>query len=268
MPLRLISTDFDGTIFAEFENPPVAAAFQELVAGLQAEGARWVINTGRDMSSLMEALGRARLGIEPDFLVLVEREIFAHEDSRYVPLADWNDRCARQHAELFARVRPDVPRLAAWINARCHATIYEDPFSPLCVIAGDNGHADVICAHLEAYCREVPGLVVVRNDVYMRFSHAAFNKGSALAEIARRLDVPPAGVFAAGDHLNDLPMLTRRHAAWLAAPANAMPATKAQVLAEGGRVSALPYSAGVAEALALAAASAPAGAGGPADVAR
>ena len=57
------------------------------------------------------------------------------------------------HAELFARVRPDLPRLVDWINARFHARIYEDPYSPLCLIAGNNGDMDRIHAYLEEYCQ-------------------------------------------------------------------------------------------------------------------
>src|SRR5437660_647726 len=68
LPIQLISTDFDGTLFAEFENPPVPEKLQRLIGGLQARGAKWVINTGRDLSSLMETMGRAHLSIKPDFL--------------------------------------------------------------------------------------------------------------------------------------------------------------------------------------------------------
>jgi hydroxymethylpyrimidine pyrophosphatase-like HAD family hydrolase len=53
----------------------------------------------------------------------------------------------------------------------------------------------------------VPHLAVVRNDVYIRFAHDAYNKGTALREIARRLNVTPEETVAAGDHHNDLPML-------------------------------------------------------------
>jgi len=74
LPIKLISTDFDGTIFAEFEHTPIPEKLQELIGDLQSRGAKWVINTGRDMSSLMEALGRSKISIEPDYLVLVERE--------------------------------------------------------------------------------------------------------------------------------------------------------------------------------------------------
>jgi hypothetical protein len=37
--LKLISTDFDGTLFAEFENPPIPSELQHLIAKLQRQGA-------------------------------------------------------------------------------------------------------------------------------------------------------------------------------------------------------------------------------------
>jgi hydroxymethylpyrimidine pyrophosphatase-like HAD family hydrolase len=250
LPIQLISTDFDGTIFAEFENPPIPEELQRLIAELQSRGAKWVINTGRDMSSLMEALARSRISVQPDFLVLVEREIHVHDGVRYVGLHDWNSECARQHEELFERLRPDLPRLTEWINTRFSATVYEDPYSPFCLIAGNSADAQTIHDYLDNYCRSVPGLTVVRNDVYARFSHIAYNKGIALGELARRLGVGPERVFAAGDHWNDLPMLSREYAHWLAAPQNAIEPVKALVRRQDGVVSDLSHGNGVATALA------------------
>lgn len=247
--IKLISTDFDGTIFAEFENPPIAAPLVKLVGNLQARGAKWVINTGRDMSSLMEALARSRITIQPDYLVLVEREIYVHDNSRYVGLEEWNERCTRLHDELFARVKPDLPRLVKWINDRFKATVYQDLYSPFCLVAGSNGDADAIYEHLETYCRTVPQLALVRNDVYARFSHTDFNKGTALTEIARRLRLRPEHTFAAGDHWNDLPMLDRQHARWLAAPANAVAAVRETVRRQNGYLSRHDCGQGVAEGL-------------------
>ena len=248
-PIQLVSTDFDGTIFAEFEDPPIAEAFQSLIGRLQAQGVKWVINTGRDMTSLMEVMARARLQIRPDFLVLVEREIYIHDGARYASLLEWNRRCAEDHAGLFARVRPDIPRLAAWITDRFDATVYEDPWSPLCFAARNNEDADVIHHYLDDYCAEIGELALVRNDVYARFSHRAYNKGTALAEIGRRVGVGADRTFAAGDHLNDLPMLSSRYAAFLAAPANAVPSVRAVVRAQHGRVSHLVCAHGVEDAL-------------------
>jgi hydroxymethylpyrimidine pyrophosphatase-like HAD family hydrolase len=249
LPFKLISTDFDGTIFAEFENPPIPLKLQKLIGDLQARGVKWVINTGRDMSSLMEALARAKISIQPDFLVLVEREIQIHDGVRYAGLEEWNRVCVRAHEELFTRVRADVPRITDWINARFHATVYADPYSPFCLIAGNNGDAETINAYLEDYCRTVPDLVPVRNDVYIRFSHEAFNKGTALEKLTQLLGLTSKDVFAAGDHLNDLPMLTRQYAEWLAAPQNALPCVKALVESQKGFVSEFSQGNGVADAL-------------------
>jgi HAD superfamily hydrolase (TIGR01484 family) len=248
-PIKLISTDFDGTLFAEFENPPIPLTLQQLIGDLQAKGAKWVINTGRDMSSLMEALGRSGIGIEPDYLVLVEREIHWHQDSRYIGLEEWNNACSRAHAEVFASVRSDVPQIEQWINERFHARIYEDAYSPFCLIAGNNKDADVIHQYLIEYCRRIPNLTVVRNDVYARLSHEAYNKGTALAELSRRLGISPKEVFAAGDHLNDLPMLSTQYARLLGAPSNAVEAVKEAVRSQKGFVSQLSHGNGVAEAI-------------------
>jgi HAD superfamily hydrolase (TIGR01484 family) len=249
MPIKLISTDFDGTLMAEFENPPVPPALQSLIGQLQARGAKWVINTGRDLSSLMETLGRARLAIKPDFLVVVEREIYHHHDSEYVEDRPWNRACHEAHAALFRRVRQDVPRLRAWVEARFAATIYEDAYSPFCLIAERNQDADLIHEYLTRYCREVPKLNVMCNDIYARFCHEAYNKGTALAEIAGQLRFTAAETFAAGDHLNDLPMLSRQYAHFLAAPSNAIDIVKATVRQQNGHVSQLPNGHGVAEGL-------------------
>ena len=249
MPLRLISTDFDGTLHADHEDPPVPPDLQKLIGQLQRDGAKWVINTGRDLTSVMEGMARARLAVKPDFLVTVERDIFVHVDSQYEPCAPWNDGCRKAHAELFARVRPDVPRLIERISRDFQAQLYEDAWSPFCLIAESLRDADDIQQILEDYCEGVPGLVVVRNDVYARFSHLSYNKGTALAEIARQLGVAREQVFAAGDHLNDLPMLDGQFAACVAAPENAVPEVKELVRSQKGYVSHQPWGHGVARAL-------------------
>lgn len=249
LPIKLVSTDFDGTLFTEFENPAIPQRFVMLIGDLQARGVKWVINTGRDMASLMEALARARVAVQPDYLVLVEREIYQHDGVRYTSVESWNSACHRDHEALFARVRPQVPELMNWVNDRFRATVYEDAWSPFCLIAGNNGEADQIQARLDDFCEKFPELTVVRNDVYARFSHRNYNKGTALAELTRRLQLTSGHVFAAGDHLNDLPMLKPEYARYLAAPANAIPLVRQVVQKHGGWVSDLSGGSGVAEGL-------------------
>jgi len=70
-----------------------------------------------------------------------------------------------------------------------------------------------------------------------------------LSEIARRLGVSRDHVLAAGDHLNDLPMLTRERARWLVAPSNAIALVKEAVRRQEGFVSDEPHGHGVARGL-------------------
>ena len=249
LPIQLISTDFDGTLFAEFEKPPIPPALLDLIAGLQAQGVRWVINTGREMASLMELLARARVSVKPDYLILVEREIYFHQASQYLPSEEWNEACRRDHEALFKHLRRDLPRLVSWVNARFNATVYEDAYSPFCLIAQNAADAETICSYLEEYCQELPGLQLVRNDIYARFAHVRYNKGTALDELARQLKILPEAIFAAGDHLNDLPMLLRARAQYLTAPANAVSEVKELVRQQGGYVSSLPQGSGVLDGL-------------------
>jgi HAD superfamily hydrolase (TIGR01484 family) len=249
LPIQLISTDFDGTLHADFETPPVPLDLQALIGDLQRQGAKWVINTGRDLSSVMEGMARARLTIKPDFLVVVERDIYFHEGAQYEACADWNDGCKSAHAELFARVRTDVPRLVDWVSKHFRATLYEDDFSPFCLIAESNKDADAIQPFLDEYCQTISDLTVVRNDVYARFSHVNYNKGTALAEIGRQLGIARDRILAAGDHFNDLPMLCGKFARCVVAPDNAIAAVKEMVRTQNGYVSHQPCGHGVARGL-------------------
>lgn len=247
--IQLISTDFDGTLHAEFENPPVPLDLQALIRELQDGGSKWVVNTGRDLSSVMEGMARARLTVRPDFLVTVEREIYFHEGAQYEACLEWNRGCRMAHQDLFACVRPDVPRLVDWVSKRFRAALYEDEFSPFCVVAESNADADAMQEFLDDYCAGIPQLTLVRNDVYARFSHSAYNKGTALGEIARQLGIVRERTFAAGDHLNDLPMLSGEFAACLVAPDNAIPVVKDLVRQQHGYVSHQPWGHGVARGL-------------------
>lgn len=249
LPIQLISTDFDGTLHSGFESPPIPADIERVIGNLQKRGAKWVINTGRDLTSLMAELARSKLSVRPDFVVVVEREIYKLEESDFVSLDEWNMGCSKAHAELFKQVRPHMPEIENWIRTRYKAVVYEDLYSPFCLVAESTDDAEAIHDYLSVYCERIDNLTVMRNDVYARFSHVAYNKGTAMAEIARRLGIAREQVFAAGDHLNDLPMLSNEYAGWLVCPGNAIPIVKDTVRRQNGYVSHESHGYGVARGL-------------------
>src|SRR5688572_6855267 len=104
----------------------------------------------------MESLTKAGLSIRPNFVVVVEREIYELKESDYVSVRDWNDRCTRMHAELFEKMRPHMPRITEWINSRYKsAHVYEDPYSPFCLIAEKDSHAEEIHDYIEVAFKNV-----------------------------------------------------------------------------------------------------------------
>ena len=165
-------------------------------------------------------------------------------------MGDWNLKCHIEQQKLFGRVRSRLPDLIRKIEVEHLAQVYEDAYSPFCLVAPSNAAADVILREVEAVFEDVPELSIVRNDIYARFSHSAYNKGSAMAEIGKRIGVKPSHTFAAGDHLNDIPMLSSRYARWLAAPFNAVPEVKELVLRQNGYVSPETAGKGIADSLA------------------
>ncbi len=247
--LQIICTDFDGTIFDSKDQPPVAAEFVARLGEAQRRGVAWVINTGRTQGDVEAILQGLALGITPDFIVSVERQIHRKVAHGYEGLEPWNSVCGVDHEALFAVAFPSVKRMRHRISSQVDAHLYEDVWSPLCVIARSMSDADLIHGWLEEECGRIEGLTVVRNAEYFRLAHAAYSKGTALAELSRQLKVASGRIFAAGDHFNDLPMLAGDVAGCVAAPSNAIPEVQRAVVAAGGFVASRPCSRGVLEAL-------------------
>jgi len=59
---------------------------------------------------------------------------------------------------------------------------------------------------------------VVRNDVYARFAHDAYNKGTALAELARQIGIDAGTCLPPANHFQRPADAVRTYARWLAAP--------------------------------------------------
>jgi len=74
--IRLISTDFDGTLVAHDNDPVLDPGCIELIGQLQHDGALWTINTGRSVELLESGLLDFEFPIRPDFILTSERDVF------------------------------------------------------------------------------------------------------------------------------------------------------------------------------------------------
>ena len=263
-PVRLISTDFDGTLVEHGNPAPFSPLLVEILTTLRERGVRWAINTGRTLPWLVDGLEAFSLPIHPDFSITAEREIYqpAANGHGWRDLGDWNATCARRHDELFASAAPLLTDIVRFVDSETSAELRftrhsdprggnatRDPRELSGVVATGDAEMDAIVAFVDRSRAQIPDFSYQRNSIYLSFCHVDYDKGTALAELGRQTGVPRESIFAIGDHQNDLSMLTGRYAGHVACPGNSIEIVKATVRAAGGYVAGAGYSAGVIEAL-------------------
>lgn len=247
--IRLLSTDFDGTLVEHLAEEPVSTEFLERIAALRADGAVWAVNTGRAVHHIVEGLEEFGFPFAPDFVLTSERDVFRPEGGGWIPYGDWNERCEAVHRELLAQAGPLIDQIRNFLERETEAKLILEHAGPAGIIARDDAEMDRIVSFIDAAREQLPEFHYQRNTMYLRFCHVSYHKGAALGELARLLEVPRERIFAIGDHHNDLSMLDGRYAALTACPANAVVEVKETVRAAGGYVAERTYSAGVAEAI-------------------
>ncbi len=249
-PIKLLSTDFDGTVVNHDQQPAVVPEFFSALIEMRARGVQWAVNTGRVLWHIEEGLREMNFPVEPDFVLTSEREVFHRgADGRWLDFGDWNARCTAAHDTLFAQAETLLADIEAYLAAHTRAHPIYEGARLIGLAAESDEEMDGVCAFLEKEVVRVPGFQFMRNTIYVRFCHEDYSKGTALAELARLTGLERGQIFAAGDHYNDLPMLDGRHAQWVACPGNAVEAVKRTVKEAGGFVAQGACSAGILEAL-------------------
>src|SRR4051794_15803812 len=116
--IRLLSTDFDGTLVHHESTPPVVPELFQALQGLRASGVQWAVNTGRTLWHLEEGLRHEfRFPIEPDFVIVEERDIYRRTRSGgWEPLGEWNIRGAAHLDELFRLAGPLLAEVLAHVE--------------------------------------------------------------------------------------------------------------------------------------------------------
>jgi len=249
--IRLLSTDFDGTLVSHTAEPVFNAECIELIRKLQEAGAVWAINTGRSVDLLEKGLADFALPIRPDFILTTERDVFrpGQNDDKWEAFGDWNHRCARDHADLFSSAGSVLAEFVDFATRQTKARLIYNSEALEGLAAESEEEMDRITDFIRQARTDHPKLHYQRNGIYLRFCHADYHKGTTLAELGRLLSVSRENIFAAGDHHNDVSMLDGTFAGMPSCPANAIPEVQDAVTNAGGYVARKDHGAGVHEAL-------------------
>jgi HAD superfamily hydrolase (TIGR01484 family) len=251
MKIRLLSIDFDGTLVSRLSEPMLDQRCADLICDLQRGGVLFAINTGRSVDLLESGLTDFSFPVRPDFILTSERDVFrpGGNGERWEAYGDWNERCAREHAQLFKSAQSVLAEVVDFVNQKTKARLIYHSEGLEGLVATDDEEMSRITRFIEQARAKQPKFNYQRNTVYLRFCHADYHKGSVLAELARLISIPRENIFAAGDHHNDISMLDGKVAAMPSCPANAIPEVKHAVRAAGGYVAQKEHGAGVHEAL-------------------
>lgn len=251
--LRLLSTDFDGTLVGGFWGERCAPALASELLAATGEGILWAVNTGRSLDTALEGLGRLAAPVAPDYILTSERHVY-RPDGRggWHDYGDWNRICREHHDLLFGQSGRFFEAVRDLAASHPGITLLENrEHVPEGLVASSEELLDDVAAKLISLPGRPTDFHYQRSNIYLRFCHRLYDKGSALAELGRLLDMPTQGILAIGDHQNDLAMLFVDVAGMVACPANAHPSVKEAVLRAGGHVSGLEAGEGTAEAIHL-----------------
>ena len=247
--LRLLSTDFDGTLIAHPSNGRCSQAFADVLTRHREAGGLWAVNTGRGLEHAIEGIGIFSAPYEPDFLLTNEREIFLRaSEGTWEPDRKWNDLCRERHEELFSRAGAVFSRITELATHSPDVTLIHENGILVGLLTTSEKVMEEVAGFISREAGHFPEFSFQRNTVYMRFCHRDYHKGAALGGLCTRLSISREEVFAAGDHFNDLSMLDGKYAAFPCCPSNAIPEVKSVVHGAGGYVASLPAADGIAEA--------------------
>lgn len=254
MPIiRLLSTDFDGTLVGGVHGERCAPELASELTAVTSEGTIWALNTGRPLSSALDGIEKLGAPIFPHYVLTSERHIH-RPDGRggWDDFGDWNRIC-REHHDLLFRESGEFFAQIRLLAARYRGiTVLQNITGiPEGLVSLTEELLDEMTLELDSLPGRPSDFNYQRSNIYLRFCHRSYDKGSSLAELGRLLDMSTDGILAIGDHQNDISMLFGDVASMVACPSNAHPIVKDAVRKAGGHVSKLVAGEGTAEAINL-----------------
>ena len=249
--IRLLSTDFDGTLVGGAWGEECAPALAKELALAVGEGAIWAVNTGRSLESALDGLLKFRAPVAPHYILTSERHLHKPDKKGgWHDYGDWNRICQEHHDLLFRESGVFFQQIRDVVSRNEGVTVLENCEG---VPEGLMAISEELLDRVTGELGSLPGCPgdfhYQRSNIYLRFCHRRYDKGSTLAELSRLLDMATADILAVGDHQNDLAMLYGSVAAMVACPANAHQSVKETVEKAGGHVSLLEAGEGTADAI-------------------
>ena len=245
----LLGFDFDGTLADVHNNHQVHHDFFEALNICRSHvSLAWGICTGRSLEFLLEGLAKANVPEYPDYIVTQERDLFYHQgNALYLPDAPRNQQALDDLNHLMHRNAATINKVKNYVTKSTQGEWVSIPGDPAGIIATCEDEISHAVSIIEECSLRSEDLDYQRNTIYLRLSHKAYCKGTAIQYLQQRFQIRHEHSLVMGDNYNDLTMLNKEVAQHYAAPSNAIPSLVSSLQESGGLVASAPHSHGVAE---------------------
>jgi HAD superfamily hydrolase (TIGR01484 family) len=248
--IGLLATDLDGTLIGSANELPLYLTFHDRIEHLRAANStQWAACTGRTFRSFWEFfMPMRRYGVVPDYVIIRHAFIFRMTALGYVPHLSWNI------GTLF-RIWRETKDTSAAIHT-WHSTVVGGAIgvrtiartsTRLAVRFDTEEAAQVAEDMLRLRQREHKHMQIIRSKTEVEVRMVPATKGTALAELARRLKVPADQILAIGNGHNDLSMLDGTVAGMVGCPNNSVFEVMSLIGEVGGHVASHSSLSGVIE---------------------
>lgn len=247
--IRLLVTDFDGTVFRYGNEKPLYPSFSQRVDQIRQYGGYWIVCSGRSLASLRKVTRTmVSMGISPDIIVTRHSHIYTKKAAIWHPKPFLSIRTMIQQRRLGTQIAAAVENLISDMRAittnmrTVHITrsqvrvlfSAEEDLAPVKQLVSESvaDHTDlrVFWRSRELEIRTIP--------------HA---KAVVVRSIAEYLGIEPHEILAIGDGRSDMGMMTSDTAVMTGCPSNARREVIQHVLGQKGHVASLDSLAGVIE---------------------
>lgn len=237
LDLRLLATDFDGTLYQYGRSSECCPEFAALLARLRAGGAAWVVCSGRPLSSLGKATRQlTHAGVSPDMIVARHGWTYEQRGGLWrlqVGLTLRIQWLTRRRARELERMLRNLSAQLVADYPSCQVTVISPRHYRLRLTSPQEADGAILAA--AAWCTDpCVRFAVWQREIEIRAVPCA--KAVAVRQVARRRGVTAAETLAIGDGRSDLGMLAPTVAAMTGCPLNASREVVQTVLDAGGHV--------------------------------
>ena len=238
-PIRLLVTDFDGTVINSAKEVPFYTTFRDRINELRRDyGTVWVVCTGRSLGAFRDKfILMQKTGIRPDFVVSRHAYIHSLTPFGYMPHVFWNLHIRYQ---LWLSLLDASAAIKEWYDVICRfasgvRTVKAGKYR-LWLRFDSEETASSVATMLKEKTRPYHHLTVFKYLFEVDVRLVPFTKGLAVAELAHRLEIDPTHILAVGNGHNDISMLDGKTAKMTGCPANSDPEVIEVVHQSGGHI--------------------------------